>query len=312
MARLSDARTLAGPFAICLLAALATTSDAAEADEPCAPHQPDSCEAAGSLASLPAATRPRLGAYQVRGVAEAGFLAALSNYGEFGDDASRIDFRKAAGQDNLLFYTRWSTELELGRRNTFVFLYQPLSTEGVRTPSVDERYEGVDFTAGEPVRTRFNFPFYRLSWLYELLGGEAGYLSLGLSGQLRNANYTFESLDGQAFARTSDVGFVPILKARGQLALGRSAFVGFEADGIYAPISVINGSTNETVGALLDTSVRAGVRVDDRSDVFLNVRYLGGGATNSDPADYAKNWLHFLFVGLGASLDLLPSPTRAR
>lgn len=102
------------------------------------------------------------------------------------------------------------------------------------------------------------------------------------------------------------MGFVPALKARGETSLGKSAFVGFEADGIYAPISVFNGSSNDTVGAILDFSLRGGVRLQDTSNVFLNLRYLGGGATNEDPANYAKNWLHFLFVGLGASLDLVP------
>jgi hypothetical protein len=38
------------------------------------------------------------------------------------------------------------------------------------------------------------------------------------------------------------------------------------------------------------------------------VRYLGGGATRESAGeDNSKNWLHFLFVGLGASLDLTPS-----
>ena len=73
---------------------------------------------------------------------------------------------------------------------------------------------------------------------------------------------------------------------------------------------MLNGSDNETVGAILDASLRAGLRVHDRADVFLNLRYLGGGATNGDPSDYSKNWLHFLFVGLGARLDLVGTPTR--
>jgi hypothetical protein len=239
-------------------------------------------------------------------VGEAGFFGTLSNEGEFGDNASQIDFRDAAGQDNLAFYTRWSTELELSK-HTFIFLYQPLSTEGVRTPSRDERYEGVTFEAGHPVRTVFSFPFYRLSYLYELTSSRDGYLALGFTGQIRNANYTFTRLDGEAFSRTSSVGFVPALKARGETSLGKSAFVGFEADGIYAPISVFNGSSNDTVGAILDFSLRGGLRLQDTSNVFLNLRYLGGGATNEDPANYAKNWLHFLFVGLGASLDLVPT-----
>jgi hypothetical protein len=252
---------------------------------------------------------PAMPPYQLRLVSEAGFLGTLSNEGEFGDGASRIDFREAAGQDNLAFYTRWSTEIEISK-HTFIFLYQPLSTEGIRTPSRDERYEGVTFEAGHPVRTTFSFPFYRLSYLYEVTSNRDSYLSLGLTGQIRNANYTFTRLDGEAFSRTSSVGFVPALKARGETTVGKSAFLGFEADGIYAPISVINGSSNNTVGAIVDFSLRGGVRVQDMSNVFLNLRYLGGGATNEDPSNYAKNWLHFVFVGLGATLDLVPTPTR--
>jgi hypothetical protein len=251
-----------------------------------------------------------LSTYNVKLVAEGGFLGVLSNFGVFGAGGTRIDFKESAGQDTLAFYTRWSAELELGQRHAIVFLYQPLSTDGVRTPGVDERYEGVTFAAGGPVRTEFGFPFYRASYLYEVAQSERGHLAFGFTGQIRNADYRFTRLDGTAFARTSDVGFVPALKARGDLSLGGGAFVGFEADGIYAPISVLNGSANETVGAILDASVRAGVRVSDRADAFLNVRYLGGGATNEDPSDYAKNWLHFVFVGLGASLDLVPTPTR--
>ncbi|MBI5532399.1 MAG: hypothetical protein HY898_06775 [Deltaproteobacteria bacterium] len=280
----------------------------------CAPGAVDCGDLVGSSLFGPSPwttfrTRP-FSDYQVRLVAEGGGLAVLSNRGEFGPGATRIDFRSAAGQDNLAFYTRWSAELELGRRHTVIFLYQPLSTEGVHTPSTDERYEGVTFAAGHPVRTEFAFPFYRLSYLNELFAGNAGYFSVGFTGQIRNADYRFTRLDGEAFSRTKSVGFVPALKVRGEVSLGRASFLGFEADGIYAPISVLNGSDNETVGAILDASVRAGVRVHPQADAFLNVRYLGGGATNTDPSNYAKNWLHFLFVGLGASFDLLPGRTR--
>lgn len=296
-----------------------------EAAPPSAPQSSPAADqaATGPAQAAPAASAPlaaapverapdpaeALASFNVRLVAEAGFFGVLSNEGAFGRDPSTIDFREAAGQDNLQLYTRWSAELDLGRRHTFVFLIQPLSTEGTRTPSVDERFEGVSFGADAPVRTRFSFPFYRLSYLYEVLQGEDGHLALGFTGQIRNAEYTYERLDGGAFARTSDVGFVPALKARGELAFSNRMFLGFEVDGIYAPISVLNGSDNETIGAIVDGSLRVGLEVHEQADVFLNLRYLGGGATNEDPNDYAKNWLHFVFVGLGARADLGP-PTR--
>ncbi|MEO6771822.1 MAG: hypothetical protein ABI467_02240 [Kofleriaceae bacterium] len=263
-------------------------------------------------ASSARADDPPRSAYEVRAVVEGGFVGVLSNFGAFGADATHVDFREAAGQDSLLAYTRWSAELELGTRHTLVFLYQPFASEGVFTPATDQHVEGVTFAAGAPVRVQFGFPYYRLSYLYELVQHERGYLAIGFTGQLRNADYRYARLDGTAFARSANVGFVPAFKARGELALSRSAFVGFDADGIYAPISVLNGSTNKTVGAILDASVSAGVCVGERGRAFANVRYLGGGATNEDPGNYAKNWLHVMFVGIGASFDLVGTPTRVR
>lgn len=254
-----------------------------------------------------AAERPPV---QVRAVAEAGFLGVGSNFVESGVAPTRLDFREAAGQDSLSFVTRWSAELDLGRRTTFVLLYQPLTTEGTFVPSSDVRVEGQTFRAGVPMDTRFAFPFYRASWLYRVWDGERTELQLGLTGQIRNARYTYEQ-GGLAYAKSQDIGFVPALKARGAWWFAERAFAAFEADGIYAPISVLNGSTNDTVGAILDASLRAGVRVHDQAVTFLGVRYLGGGATSGDPgtADYTKNWLHTCFVTLGASLDLVaPKP----
>ena len=293
-------------------ALVATSAVAGDADESAAPAllRASPIPPSQPIPAAPADPPTPLAPFDIRLVAEAGFADALSNFGQFGVDGTRVDFRRAAGQDNLLAYTRWSVELDIGRRHTLVFLYQPLSSTGAFTPSTEQRIEGVSFAAGAPIRTDFGFPFYRLSYLFEVVQRERGHLAVGLTGQIRNADYRYSRLDGQAFARNASVGFVPALKARAELMLSRTAFLGFEADGIYAPISVLNGSTNETVGAILDASLRAGLRLGARGDAFVNLRYLGGGATNEDPANFAKNWLHFLFVGIGASIDVLGVPTR--
>ncbi len=68
---------------------------------------------------------------------------------------------------------------------------------------------------------------------------------------------------------------------------------------MYAPVSYLNGSDNEVVGAILDASLRTGVKITDQVTGFLNLRYLGGGAVGtSDDVDgpgdgYVRNWLHF-------------------
>jgi hypothetical protein len=244
----------------------------------------------------------------VRLGAEAGSLASLYNSAQFGSDGTPLDLRTAAGQDSLLPYTRFSAELTLGARHTIVLLYQPLSSTGTTVPATDVRQEGVSFAAGQPLTTTFSFPFSRLSYLYRLVAGSNGHLELGATGQIRNARTTFESGDGSRYAVSQGIGFVPALKARGRYGFESGLWLGFEMDGIYAPISVLNGSDNDTKGAILDASVRAGVRLPHQAEVFFNVRYLGGGATSGDESgnDYVKNWLHFLFLGLGAHLDLVP------
>lgn len=80
---------------------------------------------------------------------------------------------------------------------------------------------------------------------------------------------------------------------------------GTEIDGIYAPISGINGSDEEITGALLDASLRVGYDFTKRVSGFFNVRYLGGGAVGTPsnptpPSDgYTKNRLQFITASLG-------------
>jgi hypothetical protein len=151
----------------------------------------------------------------------------------------------------------------------------------------------------------YSFPFYRASYLRELLSNNSiNKLALGLSLQIRNATISFESTDGAGYRTNRNVGLVPALKLRGQANLSDRYFIGLEADGIYAPVSYLNGSDNEVVGAILDASLRAGARVRSGT-LFVNTRYLEGGATGTGTKDiwpgdgYVKNWLHFLIVSTG-------------
>ena len=73
-------------------------------------------------------------------------------------------------------------------------------------------------------------------------------------------------------------------------------------------IRYLNGGNTDVVGAILDASVRGGLHLTPGVDTFLNLRYLGGGATGTnsntkEPGDgYTDNWLHFVSLTLGFSL----------
>lgn len=246
------------------------------------------------------------GDVRFRAVAELGFLGVLDHKVQFGNAGTYFDYREDGGQDVLFPVSRFSVELDVGERNTFVLLYQPLRLETEVLLREDLIVDDLVYPAGSGVRLLYNFPFYRVSYLRELLpDNERFALGIGASLQLRNATISFESLDGTRFRTNRDVGPVPALKVRGRAGLGERWDLALEADGIYAPISYLNGSDNEVTGAILDASLRAGVRLADPVRAFLNVRYLGGGAVGTSdnpepPSDgYVKNGLHFATVSVG-------------
>jgi len=237
--------------------------------------------------------------------AELGFLAVASHIVQLGIDGTRFDYRAEGGQDVLFPFFRFSTELKFKGRHSVVFLYQPLKLTGETVLSEDTTFDGVLFPAGTPLNSTYGFPFWRISYLYDFLRRPGDEVSIGVSLQIRNATITFTSADGTLRADRRDIGPVPALKFRGRWGFENGVWWGTEIDGIYAPVSGINGSDEEITGALLDASLRVGYDFTDRVAGFFNVRYLGGGAVGTEsnptpPSDgYTKNWLHFITVSLG-------------
>jgi len=242
----------------------------------------------------------------VRAVAEIGFLGVLSHKIQFSNSGTDFDYREEGGQDVLFPVNRLSIELDLNDRNTLVFLYQPLRLESQVLLENDLIVDDLTFPASTSVNVLYNFPFYRVSYLRELLRDSEKYgLAIGGTLQIRNATISFESADGTRFRTNRNVGLVPALKIKSKAELNKKLYVELEADGIYAPVSYLNGSDNEVVGAILDASFRTGMKINTPFSAFLNLRYLGGGAVgtsdnNKGPGDgYVKNWLNFTTVSLG-------------
>lgn len=244
---------------------------------------------------------------KIRAVAELGFLAVLEHNIQFSNSGTNINYVTQGGQDNLFPVSRLSLEVDLGPKNTLVLLYQPLKLQTQALLEEDMIIDDLVYPAGTGVNFLYGFPFYRLSYLREFMSSNDTYsFAFGATIQIRNATIAFESLDGSQFSRSSDIGIVPALKMKTRANLSSKAFVEIEADGIYAPVSYLNGSDNEIIGAILDASFRIGYQVAEPVDAFLNVRYLGGGAVGTDPDftgpgdGYTRNWLNFLTVSGGS------------
>jgi hypothetical protein len=269
-----------------------------------APAQP-SAEPAAPVAA-PALVRGKL-------VAEFGLLDPLSHRIQFGRNGSELDYVKDGGQDVLFPSMRFSVEGTYAKRHTLILLYQPIDLRTEETLRRDLVVDDLRFPAGTAMSFRYGFDFYRASYLYNLLRcADDCELGVGASLQLRNAIIDFTSADGRLRRTNRDVGPVPALKSRGRFYLSERGFLGFEADGMYAPVKYLNGGRSDVVGAILDLSARAGYDISAPLGVFLNVRYLGGGASGTSKSDaargpgdgYSSNWLHFLSTTAGFELKL--------
>jgi hypothetical protein len=247
----------------------------------------------------------------IEATTELGFLAVLAHEIRLGRDGDRIDYPGDLAQSNLYLSLRASVDVDIWRQHIITLVYQPLEIESRAVAPRSLRIDGLDFVQGTPVRARYSFPFYRIGWAFDVLAGRDEELAFGLGLQIRNAAIEFESADGTLYRGRNDVGPVPLLRARGRFPIASGWFCAFEVDGFYAFVPGFNGSDTDVEGAIADVSVRLGWRVMRHVDAFLNVRYLAGGAEGqADPSEtsdgYQSNWLHFLAVTLGATIDSRP------
>jgi len=250
-----------------------------------------------------AAAEPRLDA-----TVELGGLSPLYHRLQFGRDGTYFDYVKDGGQDVIFPFARLSMDLAMGRHRV-VFLYQPLQLDTQVVLPRAVTVDGLTFPAETPLDLRYGFPFYRLSYLYEVSTSPRLSIQLGGSLQIRDATITFSSADGRTRRTNRDVGPVPALKARLEYTTVTGWFTGFDIDGFYAPVKYLNGGKSDVTGAIVDASARAGYNFSPSVAGFLNVRWLGGGAEGtSEPEDfsdgYTRNWLHFLIVSLGVRVAL--------
>lgn len=245
---------------------------------------------------------------RVSALAELGFLGVPSHTVQFGSDGTEFDYVGEGGQNNLFLFARLSLELELAGKHTVVLLYQPLNIESSVLLNRDVTIDTQLFPRDTALDLRYGFDFYRASYLYDFTRPESPHeLAIGLSLQIRNATIDFTSADGKLRASKRDIGPVPIIKFRGRYQLTPRVWLGGEVDGFYAPIKYINGGKSDVEGAIVDLSVRSGFRVRPNADLFVNLRYLAGGAsgTSKDSEDrgdgFVSNWLHFITLSVGAA-----------
>jgi hypothetical protein len=239
--------------------------------------------------------------------AELGFVAPLSHTIQFGQQGTTLDYVGEGGQDNLFPFARTSVELGLGARHIVILLYQPLTLRTEVSLDQELRVDDAVFAAGTPMDLRYGFSFWRGSWMFDLAASDEVETGLGLSLQIRNATIDFTAADGSERRSYRNIGPVPILKLRHRRGVGARGFVAGEVDGFWAPIRYINGSGSDVEGAIVDLSLKGGLKLRHGAEAYLALRWIGGGAvgTDSTPSTgdgYTRNWLHLATLSIGATL----------
>ena len=243
---------------------------------------------------------------------ENGAVKVLRNSVQFGENGTYFDYVTQGGEEILFPFQRFTASLALADRHNIVFLYQPLSVETKVKIRDEIVIDGTTFPAGDSLQIKYGFPFWRLSYVYNLVDTEKLELGAGFSLQLRNASILFESLQTGSLTANQNLGPVPILKAWGTYRFPSGFFTGFEVDGFYASSQFFNGADFEFEGSIVDASVRAGLELRDEVDGYLNLRYLGGHAEGTSEYEqrywtqgienYTRNYLSSLTLTLGFTL----------
>jgi hypothetical protein len=244
---------------------------------------------------------------------EIGFFGFFYHRIQFSESGTYFDYVKDGGQDVWFPFRRLSGDVLLGSRHRLVFLVQPIDIRTEVRLSSDLTVDDEIYPADTNMELRYGFDFYRLSYLYDFFKDPRNELAVGASLQIRDAVIVFAPKSDESIELRSErnVGPVPALKFRAKYYLSDFVWLGTEIDGIYAAGRGVTGSTEvstDFVGAIIDASLRAGFTPRPPVDVFLNLRYIGGGAEGTDTDDpgpgdgYVKNWLHAFSVSLGVTV----------
>lgn len=246
--------------------------------------------------------------YRVSFSGELGLSGVLSHKLELGQSGTRLDMRQDAGQMLLNPFARIEGDISM-HRHSLVMLYQPFSISSRVILPRDVVLDDLTFPRGTPVDVHFAMPFWRASYLYDFASHMNDEIALGFSLQPRNNAVDFTSADGSLRRARRSISVMPSLKFRAKHTYSNGVFVGAEADALYATIPVLNGTlTNHVRGLMIDTSLKAGVKLRPGLETFLSLRYIGSGAEgnlSTNPmfnSGFSSNWLHVLALSVGINV----------
>lgn len=219
---------------------------------------------------------------------EQGFLDVLSHTIKIGDTGTLFNYVTQGGQDILFPTERIQVGAVINKRHRVTFLYQPFEINTV-VPFEDEvKIDNTTFD-DTSMELKYSFPFWRVSYGYDILKEPDLTLAIGGALQIRNASIVFKEVNGDEVAVSQNVGPVPALYLYARWETPYDINLTADITGLYASSAIINGADFEFEGSILDASLRAGYNLKNNMEIYANFRFLGGTSKGTSAYD-GSNW----------------------
>jgi hypothetical protein len=136
---------------------------------------------------------------------------------------------------------------------------------------------------------KYSFPFWRISYGYDVLQDPNLTLAVGGALQIRNASIVFKEVGGTKASVSQNVGPVPALYVYARWETPYDINITADITGSYASSAIINGASFEFEGSLLDASLRVGYNLKHNMEIYTNFRFLGGTSKGTSSYD-GSSW----------------------
>ncbi len=218
---------------------------------------------------------------------EKGLITVLSHTIQIGSTGTPFNYVTQGGQDILFPFDRINVGAVINNRHRVSFLYQPLEINTVVPFESDVVIDGKTFSG--PMELKYGFPFWRITYSYDLMEEDDITIGIGAALQIRNASIIFKAVDGSQVSVSQNVGLVPALHVYSMWKTPIGINLYADITGLYASSAFINGADFEFEGSILDASLRVGYQLRNNIEIFGNIRFFGG--TSKGTSSYAgTNW----------------------
>jgi hypothetical protein len=174
-------------------------------------------------------------------------------------------------------YVTWNINSRHGLRA----LAAPLSVTETGILSSRTRFAGAVFDPGAETEATYKFNSWRLTYRYRFHDGRTWAWGIGFTAKVRDAK--IELRQGEASARKTDVGFVPLLHIYGRYRFSERWRVVLDLDALAGG-----------PGRAEDGSLKIHADITPRWSVSLGYRTVEGGADVGEVYNFA--WLHYAVV----------------